>query len=162
MKAAARSARLTSAALGTVLGVEDGAVRNWWRGHSEPTLDMLRQYADAVGVSAAYLLHGEEERSSAAPLEKSEVVRVLDALIAAFAAQPAGLTAPTPDVSAAVTRHPEAERLAASVEVILDSVRHRFGREWSDLTEEERREVLASIADTLLGQQRLEAPQPDS
>lgn len=59
MKQAAKSAGMSSAAIGRIVGVEDGTVRGWWRGRGQPDPSKLAAYAEAVRCSADYLLTGE-------------------------------------------------------------------------------------------------------
>lgn len=58
LKWASEQAGLTSEVLAERLGVGPSTVRGWWTGHSEPSVDMLRQYAALTGVSADYLVSG--------------------------------------------------------------------------------------------------------
>lgn len=61
LKETAKRRGLTSGAVGEALGVEDGTVRGWWRGYSEPSYEKLVAYADLVGSSVSYLLTGRED-----------------------------------------------------------------------------------------------------
>lgn len=61
LRETARAAGLTSDQIAERLGVQGGSVRGWWVGRNEPSVRRLKQYADLVGVSAGYLMFGQEE-----------------------------------------------------------------------------------------------------
>lgn len=67
LKEAAKAARYGSASLGEKLGFEDGTVRGWWNGRSEPSVETLIQYAELTGRSLEWLMTGSEAESPDSP-----------------------------------------------------------------------------------------------
>lgn len=61
MKWGAEQVGLTSEVIAERLGVGASTVRGWWTGHSEPAVEMLRQYAALTLVSVDYLVSGSDQ-----------------------------------------------------------------------------------------------------
>lgn len=138
MKASAKAKRLTSAVLGERLGVEDGAVRNWWRGHSEPSLDMLRAYADLVGVSADYLISGHDDAFV------RWVFRFADAIMTGVAPAQA-----IEDLSERAIPAEKREALNSRREALREHLQEMAGRPWEELAEADRRAIVERLIQEL-------------
>lgn len=166
LKRVAQGAGFTSETISEQLGLTAGAVRNWWVGKNEPSVEMLVRYAGLTGVSVSYLLTGKEndKEAGSASLRKAQVIQVLDAAVARFTALPARLVQTPPELTADLAGYEHQDRLRLAVATILDEVQATYGRPWAELTKEERDRVLSELADTLLtsDEQPGEAAQEDS
>lgn len=57
------------------LDISEGAVRSWRKGRTEPKGKNLQRLAEYLGVSAAWLLYGDESRDTDAPGELAYIFR---------------------------------------------------------------------------------------
>jgi transcriptional regulator with XRE-family HTH domain len=69
-----RQKKLSQTDLGRVVGVHYSHIGRYERGISRPVADTLKRMADALGVSADYLIEGTMEEAAKARLEDRELL----------------------------------------------------------------------------------------
>jgi len=67
--------RVTNYRMARDLEISEGAVRSWRKGRTEPKGKNLQRLAEYLGVSAAWLLYGEESSASHAHGELTYIFR---------------------------------------------------------------------------------------
>lgn len=144
MKAAAKAAGFTSARLGELLGREDGTVRGWWRGHSEPTHDQMLRYAELTSVSVAYLISGAEEAMG--PVGTLAEWRLRFADLVAQGIDPAAaldqISGQPPPIE--IDGIPLAE-LNDAEKLLMAGLNEAAGGDWSRLTDEQKEAILRLV-----------------
>lgn len=143
LKRAAQGAGFTSEALSERLGVTAGAVRSWWVGRNEPSVEMLQNYARETGVPFTELVADKSD-------ERDRGADLLGELVDAYASGTLGQAWAEKRFGARVVRQSvEDPRFQQALNWLLTSVQEEFGRNWSELSPAERRSVLDNLVDSI-------------
>lgn len=148
LKRTAQAAGYTSETIAERLGITAGAVRNWWVGRNEPSLEMLDSYAKATGVSVSYLVSGGEVQPYVS--ERERRLRMAD-LIAQGANPIEAMEKSFEDVPEALRSRgweiTEDQRalLAGAGDAMRQELERASGGQWALLSPEQKEAVLRVI-----------------
>jgi transcriptional regulator with XRE-family HTH domain len=150
LKKAAKKAGFTSDQIGELLGVEGGTVRGWWRGASEPSIDMLTHYARLTLVSVSYLIEGDRPMGPSGTLQEwllryAELIRQgvppLEAINQITGVSSVG----DPGIPEDRLTPEEREILAGEATAMQAVLEEASGGQWDRLNDEQRLAVLRLI-----------------
>lgn len=152
LKRLAKSAGFTAESLAERLGCSPSAVWAWWSGRNEPSVDMLRAYAEAVKVSVDYLVGQEGPMGPAGSLQEwrlrfADLLRqgvspdeAIDRITGPSYLDAESLVLPDSEMTAE-----ERAILKGSAEAMREVLEHHSGGRWEELTVDQRAAVLQLI-----------------
>jgi transcriptional regulator with XRE-family HTH domain len=144
LKRAAQGAGFTSESLSERLGVTPGAVRSWWTGRNEPSVETLKDYAAVCRVSIHYLITGDEPVPPVGTLQEWQLQF---ANLVRQGMDPAEaidrITGMGPGAAAMTAE--ERASLTGSGAAMREVLEQHSGGRWEELTDDQRHAVLLVI-----------------
>jgi transcriptional regulator with XRE-family HTH domain len=150
LKKAAKKAGFTSDQIGELLGVEGGTVRGWWRGASEPSIDMLTHYARLTLVSVSYLIEGDRPMGPSGTLQEwllryAELIRQGVSPLEAINRITGVNSVSDPGIPGDRLTPEERALLAGDADAMQATLEDASGGQWDRLTDAQKLAVLQLI-----------------